>query len=85
MLGGVGVIGFEVGRVMEAVLRCLGSEDESEKERRGMGNGTGGREDDSVGVLEEDMKGHSGIRTGYSDLKNGAEGDLVVVAIEGTS
>lgn len=76
-------MGLELGRVLEAVLGRLWSV--SEKEERGKVNGRGEREDGGVGVLEEDVKSRSGIRIGYSDLKNGVEGGLVVVAIEGTS
>lgn len=75
-------MGLELGRELGEVLGCLWSEDEMEKER---GNGRGEREDGGVGVLEEDVKSRSGIRIGYSDLKNGVEGGLVVVATEGTS
>lgn len=73
------MIGLELGRALGAVLGCLWSE---EKER---GNEMGEREDGGVGVLEEDVKSRSGIRIGYSDLKNDVEGGLVVVATEGTS
>lgn len=75
-------MGLELGRVLEAVLGRLWSENEK---GRGRGNEMGEWEDGGVGVLEEDVKSRSGIRIGYSDLTNDVEGGLVVVAIEGTS
>lgn len=74
----MGGIGLGVGRV----FWCLWSGSEGERERV---YEKGEREDGDVAVLEGDVKGHSGVRVGYSDLRNDVEGGLVVVAIEGTS